>query len=91
MEELLNYYNLDEVIERGKVINKLKEYSQQAKIELSIEGDTIYILDIDLDESDIQDILKLFDENDVFPDYDKNDDDDIDDDFFNFYDDLDDY
>jgi hypothetical protein len=91
MEELFTYYSLDEAIDRDLVVNKLKSLKRESKIELSFEGDTFKIKDIDLEESEIEYLLELFDDNDIFPDYDRENDDDDNDDYLDYYDDDDNY
>jgi hypothetical protein len=76
MEELFNYYTLDEAINRDLVIEKLKSLENESKIELTFDGDIFKIKDIDLEENDIQELLILFDNNDIFPYHDKDDEDD---------------
>lgn len=88
MSELFTYYTLDEVIDRTLIVNTLKKLKSEAKIELSIDGDIFKIKDIELEESEIDDLLDLFDSNDVFPYHDI---DDEDDDYSDFYRDDDEY
>lgn len=83
MEELFTYYTLDEVIDRDLVVDTLKSLKRESKIELSFEGDVFKIKDIDLEESEIEELLDLFDENDVFPYHERDDEDeDYFDDFY---------
>lgn len=84
--DLFNYYSLDEVIDRKLVMSTLKKLKKDGKIDFSLEGEIVKIDDLDLDDFEIEDILNLFDENDVFP-YLERDDDENDDD--EFYDDFD--
>ncbi|NDF17311.1 MAG: hypothetical protein EB079_05030 [Verrucomicrobia bacterium] len=85
--EIYRYYNLDECVDR-KLINKtLKSYQKEGKIDYSIDRDILTIEDIELDDDDIQYLSELFEENSVFADTDRNDDDDSDDDYFPDYDD----
>lgn len=86
MEELFKYYSLDEVINRDLIIDRLESLKKECKIELNFEGDIFKIKDIDLEESEINELIELFEENDVFPYYDREDDDD-DDIWDNYYDD----
>lgn len=88
MEELFNYYSLDEAIDKDLVINKLKNLKRDCKIELIIECDIFKIKDIDLEESEIDELIQLFEENDVFPYLDREDDED---DTWDYYEDEDDY
>ena len=80
---LFNYYSLDECIDRKLVINKLKSLKNEGKIEYSIDHEILKIDDIDLEESDVEELNELFDENDIFPylDYEDGDEDDYDDDY----------
>lgn len=64
--ELYEFYNLDEVIDRKKVLETLKLYKKDGKIEYTVDGEILKIDDIDLDEKEIEKILDLFDKNDVF-------------------------
>jgi hypothetical protein len=89
MDELFNYYSLDEAVNKDLVINKLKSLKSDCKIELNFDGDIFKIKDIDLEESEIVNLIELFEENDVFPYYDREDDED--DMWDNYYEDEDDY
>lgn len=82
--DLYNYYSLDEVIDRKSVLSKLKQLKKEGKIDYSVEDDVVKIEDLDLDESETEELLEVFDQNDVFPYLDRDDDED---DFGNFYDD----
>lgn len=86
--ELYSYYNLDECSDRKSVTKALRTYQRQGKIEYSIDGELLKIEDIDLDEDDIQYLSDLFEENDVFPNTDIDDEDD--DDYFSYDDDYND-
>ncbi len=89
MDELFNYYSLDEAVNKDLVINKLKSLKIDCKIELNFDGDIFKIKDIDLEESEIVNLIELFEENDVFPYYDREDDEyDM---WDNYYEDEDDY
>ena len=82
--ELDKWYSLDECLSKKEVINKLKSLEKEGKIEYSIEKstDVVEIKDLDLEDTDIEDLLDLFDENDVYPYMDKDSDDDYDDDYY---------
>lgn len=82
--ELFNYYSLDEVIDRKSVLSKLKQLKKEGKIDYSVEDDVVKIEDLDLDETETEELLEVFDQNDVFPYLDRDEDED---DFGNFYDD----
>ena len=71
--ELSEYYNLDECIDRTQVLNTLKSLKKEGKIDYELNGDILNIEDIDLDETEIDDLLDLFDSNDVFEEIDYSD------------------
>ena len=87
--ELFNFYSLDVCLEQKLVKKKLNQLEEDGKIEFSIDGDILKIQDLDLDEEELSDLIKMFDNNDIFPypDYQEGFEDD-DDDFG--YDDFDD-
>lgn len=64
--ELHEYYNLDECIDRKGVLDTLEVFKKDGKIEYSVDGEILKIQDIDLTEDEIEEVLDLFDENDVF-------------------------
>jgi len=78
---LERWYSLDECTNKKLVVKKLKDLESQGKIEYSIEKSTdiFKIEDLDLEDSDIDELLDLFEKNDVFPYLDKNEDDEEDD------------
>lgn len=71
--ELSEYYNLDECIDRTQVLNTLKSLKKEGKIDYELNGDILKVEDIDLDETEIDDLLDLFDSNDVFEEIDYSD------------------
>jgi hypothetical protein len=83
--ELYDYYNLCECVDRKKVINVLKKFKKEGKIDYSLDGEILNLEDLDLDESDVDYLAELFEENDVFAETDREEDDD------DFYDDYGDY
>jgi hypothetical protein len=85
--ELYDYYNLDECVDRKKVIATLKKFKKEGKIDYSLDGEELRLEDLDLDDTEIEYLSELFDENDVFPNPDKEDGED---DFYSDYDDYDD-
>lgn len=87
--ELYNYYSLDEAIDRKGVLKRLKQLHKDGKIEFSQDGEVFKIEDLDLEESEIEELIELFDENDVFPYLDRDDEDD--EDYLDEYYDEDDY
>jgi hypothetical protein len=83
---LFNYYSLDETTNRKEVISVLKSLKKEGRILYELESDIFKIEDIDLDEDELSELLDLFEENDVFPYLDREDDEaDMDD----YYDDED--
>lgn len=64
--ELDGYWNMDETIDRKGVLDTLKTFKKDGKIEYSVDGEILKIQDIDLTEDEIEEILDLFDDNDVF-------------------------
>jgi hypothetical protein len=89
MNELCSNYNLDECIDRKLITTKLKQLEKDGKIDFKVSGDILKIEDIDLEDSDIDTLIKLFEDNDVFeePDYEDDFGDNLDDDGFADYDD----
>jgi hypothetical protein len=88
--ELNNYYSLDEVLDRDIIIGTLKKLKRDGKIDFYIESDNIeyfFIEELDIEDHELEDLLNLFDENDVYPYYDKDIDDDSDDDYLDQWDD----
>ena len=78
--ELFNYYSLDECSDARFIIERLKELEFDGKIEYSLDksNDVFKIEVIDLEDNDIEILLDLFDEYDVFPYFDIDEDDDED-------------
>jgi hypothetical protein len=89
MNELGTIWNLDECIDRRLITTKLKQLEKDGKIDFKVSGDILKIEDIDLEDSDIDTLIKLFEDNDVFeePDYEDEFGDNSDDDGFADYDD----
>lgn len=85
--EIFNYYTLDECIDKSSVFEKLDDLKNEGKITYSVEGDVLKINDIDLEEIDIEEITEVFENNDVYPYLDREEDEDEDDGFGNYYDD----
>lgn len=71
--EIAQWYNMDECIDRTQVLNTLKSLKKEGKIDYELNGDILKIEDIDLDETEIDDLLDLFDSNDVFEEIDYSD------------------
>lgn len=62
------FWNLDECIDRKLVLSKLNELKEEGKIEYDLNGDMLKIEDIDLDETEVEQLTDLFEENDIFED-----------------------
>lgn len=86
--ELYSYYSLDEAIDRKSVMKRLKQLEKEGKIDFQLDGDVFKLEDIDLEEIEVEELIQLFDENDVFPYLDRED--DGDDDYYDDYNDYDD-
>ena len=77
--ELYNYYSLDEAIDRKAVLKRLKQLQKESKIKFDLDGEVFKIEDLDLEEVEIEELIEFFDEHDVFPYVDRDDDADYDD------------
>lgn len=91
MDELNKYYSLDEVLDRDIIIGTLKKLKRDGRIEFYIESDNVEYFSIeviDLEDHEVEDLIDLFDENDVVPYFDKDEDDDNDDDYSEWGDDY---
>lgn len=65
--ELFNFYSLDECLDLKKVKKRLTQLEKEGKIEYSHDSDILKIQDLDLDEDEISEVLDLFEDNDIFP------------------------
>lgn len=83
---MFNYYTLDECIDKSSVLEKLDFLKKEGKVIYSVDGEILEIEDIDLEESDIEDLQDLFENNDVFPYLDRDSDEDDDENYGNYYD-----
>lgn len=88
MSELL-HYSLDECLDNKKVIDRLSVLENDGKISYDIDNDILEIEDIDLTDKELENLLKLFYDNDVIEYKERSD--DSDDGFEDFYDEGDDY
>lgn len=72
MEKELNvYYSLSECGQTEKVFKYLNKLKEEAKIEWSKQTiDILKIEDIDLEESEVEDLINFLDKMDVIPDTD---------------------
>jgi len=88
--KLFNYYSIDECKDRKKLFEKLDRLRDDGKIEYEMDGrDLFKIDDLDLEESDIEDLNEFFDNQDIFPYIEYDDEEESDEDYG--YDDEDDY
>jgi len=88
--KLFNYYSIDECKDRKKLFEKLDRLRDDGKIEYEMDGrDLFKIDDLDLEESDIEDLNEFFDNQDIFPYLEYDDEEESDEDYG--YDDEDDY
>ena len=88
--KLFNYYSIDECKDRKKLFEKLDRLRDDGKIEYEMDGrDLVKIDDLDLEESDIEDLNEFFDNQDIFPYLEYDDEEESDEDYG--YDDEDDY
>lgn len=91
--KLFNYYSFDECVDRKKVLSVIKGFVKDGKItyELDKTTDVFHIEDLDLEEEDVEKLVEIFDNNDVFPYLDYEDDDNEDGGYDDYYDDEDEY
>ena len=78
--ELERWYSLDECTDRKLVLKQLKDLQKEGKIDFDLDKstDVFDIEDLDLEDSDIEGLIKLFDEHDVFTYLDKDEEDEDD-------------
>lgn len=83
--ELFKFYTIDECVNIKLVKNKLTDLEDDGKITFSIERDILKIKDLDLDENEVIKLTEIFDNNEIYPymDYEEDIDDPsyLDDDF----------
>lgn len=89
--ELFNFYSLDECLDLKKVKKRLTQLQKEGKIEYSHDSDILKIKDLDLDEDEVSELLDLFEDNDIFPYPDYQEDGDDYDDYDDFGDEEEDY
>lgn len=82
--ELYNYYSLDECPERKVIKKRLTQLKDEGKIEFNLDGDILKLTDLDLDESEVEELIEMFDKYDVFayPDYEEGLENDEEDDYY---------
>jgi len=93
--KLFNYYIIDECLDVKSILKELDIFKSEGKIEydLDLSTDVFKIEDLDLEDKDVCRLIELFEDNDIYPYLDKDDDDDVDNDNedFGYYDGDDDY
>ena len=87
--ELFKYYSLDEAYgNRDIIIERLEELESKIKIKFEMENsDVLMIEDIDLEDHEVEELLQFFEDNDVVPYLEREDEDEdgyIDDDFLDY-------
>ncbi len=90
---LYTYYSIDECNNTKRLKKELNIYDHQGKIEYDFDrvNSILKIEDLDLEDNDIEYLIELFEELEVYPNLDMDSDGDDDDDDFGYYDDDDDY
>ncbi|CAG7580455.1 MAG: hypothetical protein SLAVMIC_00424 [uncultured marine phage] len=73
--ELFSYYNLSESVNAELVLDKLENLSSELKIDYSYNStkEVFKIVDLDLTIDELQQLKKIFDDNEVLPDFDAGD------------------
>jgi hypothetical protein len=91
--ELERWYSLDECTNRKLVLKQLKDLQKEGKIDFDLDKstDVFEIEDLDLEDSDIEGLIELFDVHDVFPYLDKDEDGEDGEDYGYYDDESDDY
>lgn len=91
--ELFNYYSLDECLEKKVIKKRLTQLSDEGKVDFEIEGEVLKLTDLDLDESEVEELIEMFDKYDAFPypDYEEGLEEESDDDYYDDFDQDDDY
>lgn len=86
--ELFTYYTLIETLDEEEVLNMLYKFKKEGKIEYELEGDIIKFIFVDLMTTEMEELLDVFDKNDVMPYLEKEDNEDDDglnlEDYFDF-------
>lgn len=92
MDNLFKYYNLTEAVNTDLIMAKLELLSQDLKIiyDYNTTDEILTIEDLDLDEDELDNLLEIFDNNQILPDIDRYNDDEDDYDNLDYYSDGDD-
>ena len=92
---LYTYYSIDECNNTKRLKKELNIYDHQGKIEYDFDrvNSILKIEDLDLEDNDVEYLIELFEDLEVYPNMDMDGDDDDDDDNYGYYgrDDDDDY
>ena len=88
--KLYNYYSIDECNDTKRLKKELNIYDHQGKIEYDFDrvNSLLKIEDLDLDDNDIEYLIELFEDLEVYPNTDMDDEDDDND--LGYYDEDDD-
>lgn len=93
--KLYTYYSIDECKDTKRIKKELNVFDREGKIEYEIDrvNSILKIEDIDLEDDDIEYLLDLFENLEVYPNIDMEDDEDDDEDYgyYNRDDEDDDY
>lgn len=65
--ELYKYYTLEEVSDRESIISNLKLLKEEGKINFELDGEVFKLDDLDLDDIEIESLIQTFEDYDVFP------------------------
>ena len=92
---LYTYYSIDECNNTKRLKKELNIYDHQGKIEYDFDrvNSILKIEDLDLEDNDVEYLIELFEDLEVYPNLDMDGDDGDDDDNYGYYDrdDDDDY
>jgi hypothetical protein len=92
---LYTYYSIDECNNTKRLKKELNIYDHQGKIEYDFDrvNSILKIEDLDLEDNDVEYLIELFEDLEVYPNMDMDGDDGDDDDNYGYYDrdDDDDY
>jgi len=76
MSKLFKYYSLSECSNSEAVLDELENLCENGKIYYEDENEDLMLEDLDLEEDEIDGLLKMFEEYDVLPNLDREDDED---------------
>ena len=86
--KLYTYYSIDECKDTKRIKKELNVFDKQGKLEYEIDrvNGILKIDDIDLEDNDIEYLIDLFEQCEVYPNLDMNDDDEEGDEDYGYYD-----